>query len=172
MGGGAVKNGKWVNKMRCDWLRRELISGLELWRHSCRVEEPQGGLRDCGRKYTERDERKPRSGLREVRMRILADGNLKLVIGESKGWGGGCAIISTHAYAETVFAFIVMIIKRNDLRQSCPQTEHSLSPPVHQEASPATGYNRSQDSQHHTSACTTGHIKDSDTQRRQWIPHV
>lgn len=88
MGGGAVKNGKWVNKMRCDWLRRELISGLELWRHSCRVEEPQGGLRDCGRKYTERDERKPRSGLREVRMRILADGNLKLVIGESKGWGG------------------------------------------------------------------------------------
>lgn len=70
-------------------------------------------------------------------------------------------VISTHAYAETAFAFIVMIIKRNDLRQSCPQTEHSLSPLVHQEASPATGYNRSQDSQHHTSACTTGHIKDS-----------
>lgn len=90
-----------------------------------------------------------------MRTRILADGNLKL---------GGCAIISTHAYTETAFAFIVMIIKRNDLRQSCPQTEHSLSPPVHQEASPATGYNRSQDSQHHTSACTTGYIKDSDTQ--------
>lgn len=86
--------------------------------------------------------------------------------------GGGCAIISTQAYAETAFAFIVMIIKRNDLRQSFPQTEHSLSPPVHQEASPATGYNRSQDSQHHTSACTTGHIKDSDTQRSQRIPHV
>lgn len=163
-------NGKWVNKMRCDWLRRELISGLELWRHSCRAEEPQGGRRDGGRKYTERDERKPRSGWREVRMRILADRNLKLVIGEFKGWGGGCAIISTHANAE--MAFTVMIAKRNDLRQSCPQTEHSLSPPVHQEASPATGYNRSQDSQHHTSACTTGHIKYSDTQWSQRIPHV
>lgn len=64
-----------------------------------------------------------------------------------------------HTYTEKAFAFIVIIIKRSDLRQSCPQTEHSLSPPVDQEASPSTGYNLSQESQHHTSGCTTGHIK-------------
>lgn len=68
-----------------------MISGLELWRHSCRAEEPQGGRRDGEGKYTERDERRPRSGWREVRMRILADSNLKLVIGEpEKGREGLC----------------------------------------------------------------------------------
>lgn len=39
----------------------------------------------------------------------------------------GCAIISMRAYTKKAFAFIVIIIKRSDSRQSCPQAEHSLS---------------------------------------------